>query len=120
MWPRVVEVMLACWLAISPFVFGHPDRARELWINDFACALAVLTFALLSYWRPTRYAHLLVALTGVWLTVFGWLNAGQPPSPAAQNHVFTGLLLLMLGIIPGPEERVPAPTSPNAVARSAP
>lgn len=30
MWARVVEVMLGCWLAVSPFVFRH--SADERWL----------------------------------------------------------------------------------------
>ena len=41
MWARAVEIALACWLALSPFIFGHPDEAAFLWYNDFACALAI-------------------------------------------------------------------------------
>jgi hypothetical protein len=103
MWPRVVEVMLACWMAMSPFVFGHPARATSLWAHDFLCAAAVAVFALLSFWKRTPRAHLLVAAVGTWLAVFGWISASDPPSAATQNHIVTGLLLLMLGIIPEDE-----------------
>ena len=64
MWARVVEFMLGCWLAVSPFVFRHGDDS-VLWATDFVAASLVIVLALLSYWPPLRYAHLgtmLVAL----------------------------------------------------------
>src|SRR5207247_2056429 len=52
MWARVVEVMLGCWLAVSPFVFRHPAEERAWWANDLICALLVVALALLSVWPP--------------------------------------------------------------------
>jgi len=43
MWSRIVEAMLACWLAISPFVFAFGDDDTLLWINALAGAALVLT-----------------------------------------------------------------------------
>jgi len=52
MWARVVEFMLGCWLAISPFIFQHPADDLTLWVTDWMAASFVILFALLSYWRP--------------------------------------------------------------------
>ena len=71
MWARVVEMMLGCWLAISPFVFNHGD-ASVLWAMDFLFASTVIVLALLSYWQPARHAHLgivVVATIFVFLTL---------------------------------------------------
>src|SRR5690606_33035690 len=87
MWSRVVEIMLGCWLMISPFIFAHDSAKPALWINDFSCGSAVILFALLSYWRPTRHAHLLTLAVGGWLIGFRyWVGFGSAP-PAPQNHV---------------------------------
>jgi hypothetical protein len=100
MWARVVEVMLGCWLAISPFVFRHPPDERWLWANDFACAFAVIVFALVSYWQRMRRAHLATAVLALWLIGFGYFASPHPLPPALQNDMLTGLLLVMLAIIP--------------------
>lgn len=97
MWARVVEVMLACWLAASPFVFGHDADDRALWATDFVGALAVATFALLSFSPKLRRAHLGQLAVAGWLVGTGWVGS---PEPAHENHVAVGLLLLMLGIVP--------------------
>ena len=99
MWSRVVEIMLGCWLLISPFVFGHPDDRVDWWIIDFSAGLAVIVFAGLSYWRPAQYAHLLTAVVGAALIAAAYRFYGHAP-PAAQNQALTGLLLMMFAVIP--------------------
>lgn len=100
MWARVVEFMLACWLAASPFIFSHSADATVLWISDYACATLVGTFALISYWRPMRHAHLLTLAVALWMVGFGRLGESAPLSAGFQNNMITGLLLLMFAIIP--------------------
>jgi Zn-dependent protease len=100
MWARVVEVMLGCWLVVSPFVFRHPVQNRAWWINDLACAAAIITLALLSYWQPMRHAHLAITVIALWLIGFGYFSAHHPLPPALQNNLLLGLLLVMFAIIP--------------------
>jgi hypothetical protein len=100
MWARVMEVMLGCWLAISPFIFRHPASDWKLWANDLACACAVVALALLSFWRPLKHAHLAVAAVALWLMGFGYFASPHPLAPALQNDLLVGLLLVMLAIIP--------------------
>lgn len=101
MWPRTVEAMLACWLAISPFVFQHPDSKRMWWWNDWITAALIITFALLSFVHQTRRAHLLELVVAAWLIGFGWASAtGGLGAPAQQNWICTGLLILMTAVIP--------------------
>ena len=100
MWSRDAEIMFGCWLAASPFLFQHGPDETLLWINDFVTATAVIVFGLCSYYRPLRYAHLLTVAAGLWLVGFGWASSTPPASPAYQNHILVGLMLLMLDIIP--------------------
>lgn len=100
MWSRVVEVMIGCWLLMSPFVFHHQGEETALWINDFASGGAIMAFALLSYWQPTRHAHLLSLLVGGWLMVFAYLKGFGDASAASQNHLIVGLTLVMFAVIP--------------------
>lgn len=98
MWGRVVEMAIAVWLALSPFIFHAQDDALVVWA-DSLIALAIITLAGLSYWRPTRHAHLLNLAVAAGLAVWG-RTTGTPPDPIHQNHIFIGLLLLMIAIIP--------------------
>jgi len=101
MWPRVVVVMLACWLAASPFIFGHLPHDRVSMLIDFGSAVALATFALLSFWPPTERAHVFNLPVGGGLILAGFLRSSATSVPAAaQNHIMLGLLVLMLAILP--------------------
>jgi len=100
MWARVIEFMLACWLAISPFVFRHDPDQAFLWASDLVSAAVVASVALLSFRRSLRKLHLVHLVTGVWLIGVGVLGAPSPPPPALQNDVVVGLLLWMFAIVP--------------------
>ena len=100
MWARTVEVMLGLWLAASPFIFRHPADEPALWWSDLGCAFLVVTISLLSFWSRTAHAHFLNVLVALWLVGFGYFGSGDPPTPAAQNSLVTGLLLLLLAILP--------------------
>ena len=105
MWARVVEIMLACWLAISPAILHGASATAKLWTVDLATAALVATFALLSYWPPTRHAHLVTIAAALALIAAGM--APYPPAPPDQNHILVGLLLLLFAIVPNEASRPP-------------
>lgn len=108
MWARIVEVMLGCWLAVSPFIFRHNPADRTMWLNDLLSALAVVVFALVSFWRPLRLAHVANVAVALWLIAFGFW-APYPPALALQNDIVIGLLLLMFAIVPNHANQPPRP-----------
>jgi len=107
MWARVTEFMLACWLAVSPFIFQHPAERLDLWCTDWAAATLVATFALLSYLRPLGLIHLATAVLAIGLILFGRFSSPGHIEPALQNHIIVGLLLLMFAIVPNYATRPP-------------
>jgi hypothetical protein len=109
MWARVIEVMLGCWLAMSPFIFRHAADERVLWFNDLLSALVVVVLALVSFSPQLRYAHLAIAVVALWLIGFGFWTSAYPAPPALQNDILVGLLLLMFAIIPNEATRPPRP-----------
>lgn len=109
MWARVIEVMLGCWLALSPFIFRHSAEARTLWFNDLFAAVVVIMLALVSFWPPLRFAHVANLVIALWLIAFGFWAAPYPSPPALQNDIVVGLLLLMFAIIPNQATRPPRP-----------
>lgn len=100
MWARVIEFMLAIWLALSPFILQYPPEDTLLWVNAFVCACLVALFSLLSFWRPLRKIHLLTLAIALWLWGLGYSTFPGQTSPPLENSVVTGLLLLMLAIVP--------------------
>jgi hypothetical protein len=130
MWGRVLEVMLGLWLGLSPFIFGHYPAHQPLWVSDLACGTAMVLLALLSFWHPTRYAHLLNLVVAGWLVGFGYLYGGYPATPGFQNNIFVGLILVLVAIIPNEADQPPrswrryyqqqaeSPTQPTAGERA--
>jgi hypothetical protein len=100
MWPRVVEVMLGFWLALSPFIFGHSGAELAFWVADFAAALSIWTFSLLSFWEKTRRAQLGNLVVALALGAFAYVTTGSPAPAAAQNELMIAMLLGMMAIIP--------------------
>ena len=108
MWPRVVEITLGLWLMSSPFIFQHGPHSRFLWSNDLTSGFCVAALAILSFWRPLCHIHLGIVVIGVWLIGFGLVSASAHSTPASQNHIVLGLLLLMFAIIPNRASLPPA------------
>lgn len=100
MWARIVEVMLGCWLAVSPFIFSYAPDAYDLWWTSLIGAVVIWTFALASYWPKLWKVHLMNAAVGAGLVALAFLQPDPPPAPAYQNYAVLGLLLIMFGIIP--------------------
>lgn len=100
MCPRVVELMLGCWLVLSPFIFRHSLAETLLWKNDMYSGALVVALSLASFSQRFRHAHFGTALVALWLMAFGYFTAGDPAPAAQQNQFSLGLLLLMFAIIP--------------------
>ena len=109
MWPRVVEVMLGCWMLATPFVFRDTPAVDEYAANAVASAALLIVASLLSFWRRMRLAHLGTLLVALWLAGHGYFAAARPGPPAAQNEIVVGLLLLLFAILPGETNAVPLP-----------
>lgn len=99
--------MLGCWLLVSPWIFGHYPQQQAFVINDFACAVAVMAFGFLSFWRPLRHIHLLTILVAGWMIAFAYLNRAEPVPPPLQNNVLTALLLMMFAVLPNHASQPP-------------
>lgn len=101
MWPRVLEMALACWLAISPFVFDYDEGERLLWRLSFSASAAVFTLSALSTWSPTKRAHLGSLAVAAVLCFVGYFAVDERPGPPAyQNLIVTGLLIAMFAVLP--------------------
>lgn len=107
MWARILEFMLACWLAISPFIFRYPKEPLFVWINDFTCSILIAFFALICYVKSLRQMHLWNLGMAFWLYATGYFL--HLPKGASQNYIVLGILLLMTAILPSESEKPPKP-----------
>lgn len=100
MWARWCEILIALWLAVSPWIFaGSWVSPWPHYADDFAIA-AVFLAAIASHFRPARHAHLLSAAVATWLILVAWFQADDSATAAQQSRFLTGLLLLMFAILP--------------------
>jgi hypothetical protein len=100
MWPRVVEIMLGCWLLVTPFVFRSTPHVDDYTMNAAVCGAIVITASLLSFWDRLRLAHVVTLLVSLWLAAHGCFFAERPGPPAGQNELVSGLLLLLFAVLP--------------------
>jgi hypothetical protein len=114
MWARVIEFAIGCWLAMSPFIFGHGADEVLLWTVDLTAATIVMSLALASYWHPLRHAHLATIAVGLALVVVGRFLNPTPVPPAGQNQIVVGLLLLMFALVPNHASMPPNHWLPEA------
>jgi hypothetical protein len=108
MWPRVCEILIAAWLAASPWVLGHASGPPGMWLSDLAAAAVIVVLAAASFTERGRRLHLLELLVAAWLIGFG--NFAAPHAlPNLQNDILTGLVAPMFAIIPSPVNDTPRP-----------
>ena len=120
MWPRLVELAIAAWLAASPFVLGRGgelSRGVPHWLSDVVCAVLIAAFALLSFNRRWEWLHFAELAIAGWLLGYGFL-ASSEPLPALQNDILVGLVLPMFAIIPNEATLPPRPWRQFAGSKS--
>ena len=101
MWPRVTELVIAAWLAASPWVLPAPTGAESfLRANALVCAALIALFALLSFRAAFEKAHLLSIAMALWIIGVAFAAPNPPPPAMYQNFVVAGLLLLMIAVLP--------------------
>lgn len=101
MWQRTIEIMLAVWLSISPFIFQHPPDNTLWWYHDWIVAFLILVLASAAFIETFRFSHFLEIPIALWLIGFGWYSGGASMgAPAEQNWMIVGLLILMTAILP--------------------
>ncbi|MBS0629771.1 MAG: hypothetical protein JSS30_06055 [Verrucomicrobia bacterium] len=101
--------MLACWLAISPFIFAYPGDATFFWVNDFITCTVIAFFSLISFYKPLKKMHLCNLVVGLYLIALAYVLKGDPMESTLQNYMALGILFFMIGIIPTDATSPPQP-----------
>lgn len=99
MWGRVIEILTATYLALSPFYF-RAQHEPNLVLIDSLIALLIVVLSGISFWRPTGYAHFAILLVAAGLAAWGRFAEPTPLPPVHQNHIVVGLFLMMIAVIP--------------------
>ena len=108
MWPRYCELLLGLWLMASPWVLPDPDPPMEHF-NEIASGAAIVLLSIASFFRPTRWAHLVTGLVALWVGAAAYFFEQRPGPPIAQNDITVAFLILMLCILPNEASQPPPP-----------
>jgi len=98
MWGRVVELMVAVWISLSPFIFRVTDDATIMWVDQLT-ALTICIVAGMSFWEPLQHTHVVTFPLSAGLMVWGRF-AEMPPPPIHQNHIVVGFFLMLMVFVP--------------------
>jgi len=97
LWPNWLNLILAVWLFISPWIL--PVAAAGPWAWDawiVGIIVAVLSIAALS--QMAQWEDWINLLLGVWLFVSPWIFGYATTPPAAWNSWIVGVLFFLIGI----------------------
>lgn len=100
MWARIVELVIACWLTVSSFAFHYSLEESFLKTNNIACAVLIAIFSLLSFYKHLTRMHLFNLGIALWLWGLSYINFPMAASFPLENSALTGLLLMMVAIVP--------------------
>jgi hypothetical protein len=109
MWPRTVEVMLGCWLLVTPLVFRTTASIDQYAAGAVVSGSIIAVASLASFWERLAGSRVVTLLMAVWLAAHGYLSAPRPGPPAAQNEIMVGLLLLLFAVLPNQINDPPRP-----------
>jgi hypothetical protein len=109
MWPRVVELMLACWLLMMPLVFRGTPAVGEYALNGVVSGAVIAMTSLLSLAPRLQLARLGTLAVAVWVAAHGYFAAPRPGPPAAQNELVVGLILMLFAVLPNHINQPPIP-----------
>lgn len=108
-WPRVVEIVVGCWLIMSPFIFGHYPVHREFWLNDMICGALIIVISTMSISKRFFRLYLLNLVIALWIILYAYFQIPPPhhAPPWLQNELIAGLILGMIAIVPSDTSRPP-------------
>ena len=108
MWARYIEVFLGLGVIACAWVLPHPEAPWRVW-NDVVCGVLVILLAILSFFGPTRWAHIGIGAVGLWLGGTAYFSVERPGPAAAQCEIVLALLLLLMFLIPNEATEPPVP-----------
>jgi hypothetical protein len=94
MWARICEILLGIWLIVSHALFRAPVGL------NFALAILIVLFALLSYIPSINKLHLLQVLPAAILLAKSYMDPSADLPLFMQNDILVGLSLLLFAVIP--------------------
>lgn len=98
-WQDWLNLVLACWLFISPWVLGFApggaDAAAGAAWNCWIFAIVIGVFSVAALVRPRPWEEWINLLSGVWLFISPWLIGFSGSTPALWNALIVGALVFI-------------------------
>lgn len=107
MWGRILQMLCAGWLAVSPFLLSAGEEPALAFISNFVCASVIFLLAAGSFYRRAPHLHVATALPALWIIAVAFLAEPSPPPPLHQNGVILGMVLLILIFVPSHAAKPP-------------
>ena len=99
LWSRALELVLGCWLLLSPMVLGHTG-ASALGLVDRGAGMLVVAIVAISLLPSLGRLHLATLPVALLLIAWSWSAFPRPGPAGAQNQILVGLVLGLLSMVP--------------------
>lgn len=99
LWPRALQLVLGCWLLLSPLFFRHTGGSA-LGLVDRGAGMLIVAVVAISLLPSLDRLHLATLPVALVLIAWSWSSFPRPGPAGAQNQILVGLLLGMLSVLP--------------------
>lgn len=99
-WPRIVEILLGCWLSLSPAFLGWANGNPATLLSERFFGSAIIIVAIVAIVLPWEPLHFLIAPLDLWILIVPYFEFARPGPALAQSDITVGLVLLMMLILP--------------------
>ena len=107
MWPRIIEIVMAVWLAAGSRVLAPESAPTWAATADLACAVFVAAVSLASMLTRLRKLHLINLFAACGVIVLAYVSGSSVADALRQNYMLVGLMLGMFAILPSRASRPP-------------
>jgi hypothetical protein len=96
-WPNWLNVLLAIWLFISPWVLRYAAVETAAW-NAWVVAIVIAALSIAALARLAQWEEWVNLALGVWLIVSPWILGFSANANAMGNAVIVGIICAILAI----------------------
>lgn len=96
-WPNWLNVLLAIWLFISPWVLQYAAVETAAW-NAWVVAIAIAALSIAALARLAQWEEWVNLALGVWLIFSPWILGFSANANAMGNAVIVGIICAILAI----------------------
>jgi hypothetical protein len=96
-WPNWLNVLLAIWLFISPWVLQYAAVGTAAW-NAWVVAIVIAALSIAALAKLAQWEEWVNLALGVWLILSPWILGFSANANAMGNAVIVGIICAILAI----------------------